>query len=75
MTLDTKDSGLASGMADTASRALNNTISKNFDAVAGEVCQYILKVSLPPNTDKISQRVVSIFQTINEFLNGLQPVP
>ena len=75
MTLDTKDSGLASGMAETASRALNNTISRNLNAVAREVCQYILKVSLPPNTDKISQRVVSIFQTINEFLNGLQPVP
>ena len=68
MTLDTKDSGLASDTAATASRALNNKISRNLNAVAREVCQYILKISLPPNTDKISQRVVSIFQTIDGFL-------
>ena len=41
MILDTKDLGFASDMAETASHGLNNTTSRNFNAVAREICKYI----------------------------------
>ena len=61
-TTTTTDEGLATSISDS-------TMARDFNAVARDISQYIIKISKPPNNTVISQRVFSIFQTIDGFLN------
>ena len=61
-TATTTDKGLATSVSDS-------TMARDFNAVAIDISQYIIEISKPSNNTVISQRVFSIFQTIDRFLN------